>query len=95
MAFLFFLVRFDLGAILNGFGQANNNNKQQQNNDPVASLLGGLLNQNIAVTLNDQGQIQVNGVDPNKNNNQQQQTTSFPQQTTTTTRPVVNINEIR
>ena len=85
-----------MGAILNGFGQANN---KQQNNDPVASLLGGLLNQNIAVTLNDQGQIQVNGVDPNKNNNQQQQqTTSAPQQTITTARPqqpVVNINEIR
>jgi hypothetical protein len=52
-------VRFDLGSILNGFGQANNNNNNNQpnNNDPVANLIGGLLNQNIAVTLNDQGQV--------------------------------------
>ena len=66
-------VRFDLGSILSGFGQANNNNQkqqQQQNNDPVGNLLGGLLNQNIAVTLNEQGQIQINAVDNNNNNNQ-------------------------
>ena len=63
------LVRFDLGSILSGFGQPNNNNNNQaqNSNDPVASLLGGLLNQNIQVTLNDQGQIQIN-----KNNQQQQ-----------------------
>lgn len=60
--FCFATVRFDLGSILNNFGQAantNNNNKQPNSNDPVGNLLGELLNTNIAVTFNDQGQILI------------------------------------
>jgi hypothetical protein len=80
-----YTVRFDLGSILSGFGQAANNNNNQQSKDPVADLLGGLLNQNIAVTFNDQGQIQVSK--GNNNNDNQQQTTTTTQAPQTTARP--------
>jgi hypothetical protein len=64
-------VRFDLGSILNTFGQAattnnNNNNKQPNPNDPVGNILGDLLNTNIAVSFNDQGQILIS--ESNNNN---------------------------
>lgn len=80
-------VRFDLGSILNTFGQAANNNnnnspnKQPNPNDPVGNILGDLFNTNIAVSFNDQGQILISESGANNNNggNGQQQVPAQPQ----------------